>query len=195
MHHRIGEADPLAVSLREPPDDFHLHFAKAAELKHVADPVVHPPARHALERGAVAEKLMDAHVRVERNIFRQVADMLAGPEGFAEDIAASHLGLARCWRKEPRQHAHRGAFSGPVRPEESDDLAFAHLEINRIHCRGGPVAFGELFDFDHWIEPWRINFAGPCCKATVIQIRRDNAAGRGILAGWKSCKRWVWHLG
>ena len=161
VNHRVGEADPLAVAFREPPDDFFLHVAQAAQFEDIPDPFVHPASGNTLDRRAVAEILVHPHVRIQRDILRKIPDVLARPERLAENIPPGHFRAPGGRRKEAGQDLHRRALPRPVRPEETDDLAFGHLEINRVHSLHRAVTLCQLLHFDHRAALLRSPFLRP----------------------------------
>jgi hypothetical protein len=70
----------------------------------------------------------------ETDVARRGAEL--GDVGTAEhDLAAGrHL--------EPRDHAKRGRFAAPRRPEQNDELALFDIEVEPLH---GPRSIGVRF--------------------------------------------------
>ena len=147
---RIGQTDPLAITFRKRADQFFLHLFQAAKFFHVADAFGNATMRHAFQRRAIIEILGHAHVVIERDVFRHVTEMGAGLERLLENIEAGDGGATGSRRHEAGQNSHRRGLAGAVRAEKAHDFAFADLEI-QIFDRGMPgVAFGEIFDFNHF---------------------------------------------
>ena len=91
--------------------------------------------RHSFERGAVIEVFGDAHVVIERDVFRHVAEMRARLERLLENVEAGDRGAAGSRRHETGENAHRGALARAVRPEKAHDLALADFEIQILDGR------------------------------------------------------------
>ena len=149
VNHRVGQSHALPEALRESPDDFFSDLIEAAHLENIAHALGESAVRHALQSGSVAEKFTNAHIEVERNIFRQVADMLARLERLGKNIEARDAGPAGGGGQIACEHPHRGGFAGAIRAQESHDLALLHGKVDPVHCGDGTEAFGELFDLDH----------------------------------------------
>ena len=78
---RAGEPDALPVALGERSDDLAADVADHGALARPRRPGRDRAAWHALHRGAEAQVLLDPHLRVERDVLRQVADPARTPSG------------------------------------------------------------------------------------------------------------------
>ena len=146
---RVREPDALPVTFRKRADDFFLNLFQPAQLLHIADAFRDPAVRNAFQRRAVIEILSDAHVVIERHVFRHVTEVRAGLERLLENIETGDRGAPGSRRHKTREDPHRRAFPGAVRSEKPHDLAFAHLETQVLDRRLPCVAFREIFNFDH----------------------------------------------
>src|SRR5262249_14618447 len=106
-------------------------------------------AVQALDAGAGAEGLGDAHLGGEGAVLRHVADAAAHLEGVPEDVEAVDGGGAGSGRQEAGKDPHGGGLAGAVGPEEADDAAARHVEGDVAD--GGVVAveLGESVNVDH----------------------------------------------
>ena len=80
---------------------------------HLAD---RPPASrpgHVLELGPVAQVLRDAHLVVERDVLRQVADLPADLERLVEDVVPGEARPAAGGGEEGREDPHRRGLARP----------------------------------------------------------------------------------
>ena len=155
MNQGVGKSDPLFLALGEGADQGAFFFLQVTHFEHISDAVLDFRAFNAFERGSVAEVFMDPHIAVEGGAFREVSEMLAGLDGLFEDIKPSDGGVAGRWGKVAGEHAHGGAFSSAIGPEETDDLSLVNFEGNIAHSGEPRVALGEMDDFDHKQGDWR----------------------------------------
>ncbi len=90
----IGQADALPIALGKKADELALDVLQGAEIEHVVEAFLDAAAGDALQGGAKAEVLMDAHVLRQGNVFRHVADVLTSAEGVLKNVVSGHLGPA-----------------------------------------------------------------------------------------------------
>ena len=145
----LGEADPLAIPFGQCPDPAAGHVLQTALGQHAGD------LRHALERvvqlhpRAEAQERADAHVGVEDDVLREVADLVADLQRRVAQAQAADAHLAARRRKEPGQDAHEGGLARAVRPQQPHDLALRHVERHVVQGADPPVVFRDVVDFDH----------------------------------------------
>ena len=89
-------------------------------------------ARHALERGAIAEVLVDAQLGIERHRLGQVAEASARGQRIGGDVDAADADAAGARRKVAGADAHRGGLAGAVGTEKAEHLARARLEADGV---------------------------------------------------------------
>src|SRR5437588_7688627 len=85
--------------------------------------------RYAFERGTIIEILGDAHIIIERNIFRHVTEPRPRLKRLLEHVKTRDRRAPRSCRHKSGQNPHRRSLARAVGPEESHDLALADLEI------------------------------------------------------------------
>ena len=56
-------------------------------------------------------------------------------------------------RKQAAQHAEGGGLAGAVGPEQAEDLAAAHLEVDVVDGGEGAEFLDQLLDLDHRLVP------------------------------------------
>src|SRR5207244_3152746 len=105
---RVGQADALAVALGEGADELPADIGQPAALEHIVQALASLPAVDALDAGPEVEVFGDAHLGVERAVFRHVADPAADLDGVPEDVEAVDGGLARGGGQVAGQNAHGG---------------------------------------------------------------------------------------
>ena len=91
----------------------------------------------------------DAHVRVDRQVFRQVAqNVLHLPRLFGQvdaiDADSPGRGL-----QVAAEHFHDGSFAGAVVAQQADDFAWRYMKADSVHGEAIAIGTGELFDFNH----------------------------------------------
>ena len=149
MDEGIGEAEALAVAFAEAADHLAGDILEGGEVHDAAHVFLHGAPAEAFESGAEFEVFLDAHVVVERDAFRHVADLAAGFEGVGENVMAGDAGGAAAGREVAGEHAHGGGFAGAVGSEKADDFAFSDAEGNVVHGGAADESFREVADFDH----------------------------------------------
>ena len=145
----LRQADALPVAFGQRPY-VHAGDRTEGEFLHDAVDAVGPiRAAQALQLADEVEIAADFHLGIQGNVLRHVAQPTADGEGLAQHAVAGHLGRARCGRQDAGQNAHGRRFAGPVRPEQSDDLAGGDGETHVRNGAEGPVQFGQAGGFDH----------------------------------------------
>jgi len=94
----------------------------------------------------------DLHPFVEDGFFGDVADAFAdflavGAAGHAEYGGISGIGF-----EESEEDAKCGGFSGPVFPEECDDLAWFSGEGDAVERAVGAVGFGDVGEGEGFVH-------------------------------------------
>jgi hypothetical protein len=80
-----------------------------------------------------------------------------GPAGHVDPVEKDMAGVGL---DHAAGHAEAGGFARPVRPEQPDDFAAIHLEIDAVDDAAGTVDLHQSVDFEHR-HPWRLlAFAG-----------------------------------
>src|SRR5208282_3557421 len=77
--------------------------------------------RHVAQFRNEPEIRLDPHVRIERRILRQVADLAARLERLRKDIEPVDQHGARSRRHISGDYAHRGGLAGAVGAEKAED--------------------------------------------------------------------------
>ena len=94
---------------------------------------------HAPQLADVAQVLGHAQVRVQAERLGEIAHVLAR----RARRSAEQLGLAGGGLHHAAQDLERRGLARPVRPDEPEDLAHLHLEVDAAHRLGGAVALGQ----------------------------------------------------
>jgi hypothetical protein len=119
-------------------------------LAHAARVVADPPAqrarrqlqliaqrratngRAAAEIAQIVEQLLAGERVVEGDSARQVSDSSPNLHAVTDDVEAEHVTCAGCRVQKSEQQPDGRALAGAIRSEEAEDLAFVHLEVQRI---------------------------------------------------------------
>jgi hypothetical protein len=102
--------------------------------------------------GAEAEEFVHAHLGVERDVFRHVADAFAHLDRISDDIVTGDADAAVGRRQVAGEDFHRRALAGAVGPEKADDLALVHMEVDSLHGTESRIRLRQVLDFDHKTE-------------------------------------------
>jgi hypothetical protein len=103
----------------------------------------------ALELGAVLQVLLDAHLGVQRDVLRQVADTLAHLHRVVHHVEAAHARHAAGGRQVRRQDSHDGGLAGAVVAQQTDDLALLDRERHVVDRHDGAEELAQMFNLDH----------------------------------------------
>lgn len=144
----LGDADPLAVALRELADDSVSYPLEVTDLQHLVDPRTELASGYLLQPPAKIQVFRDPHILRQRVVFGQVADSPLHLVGTGRHWQAAEVDAPRGGREVTGQDAHRGGFAGPVGPEESDDLSPGHGEADVVHRGRATVGLHQTGDFD-----------------------------------------------
>ena len=90
-----------------------------------------------------AQVVVATQVRVKsRSLDHRSHAGQSGP-GMRGDIVAEYGRLPGGWLHKTEQHRDGGGFSGPIRPQKTEDFAGRHLETEGVHSDPFAVALGE----------------------------------------------------
>jgi len=136
-------------ALGQCPDDLSSDIADHALLGNIIHPIPHLGPRYLFDVGAKAEVLVDPHLRIQRYVLRQVADVAPERNGILVEVhARHHHPSGGRWQKR-REHAHHRGLTGPVGSEEAEHLPFRDEEAQVADYRLFHICFSEIFNFDH----------------------------------------------
>ena len=133
VHDRLGEADALAVALRQRADHATPHVRETAALESAIHLLAQAAARHILQLRHEREVALDVHLGIQGWRLGQVSNGPPCRERIGEHVVAVDHGRAVRRRNEARQHAHRRGLARAVRPEEPHDLALRDFEGDVVH--------------------------------------------------------------
>ena len=128
VNQRLRQADALSIALGELAANSMRHVGEAANLEHVLERGFDLRARDVAQLRDEAQIGLDAHVGIERRIFRQVADLAARLERLRENIESVDQHGARGRRHIAGDDAHRGGLAGAVGAEKAEDRTALGLE-------------------------------------------------------------------
>src|SRR5579863_206900 len=158
MNQGLGEPDALAIALGELPADAMSHLGEAADVDHVSGGVLDLGAADAAQLGDEFQIALDAHIGIERRVFRQVADQAAGFERIGEDVEAVDEHGAGSRRHKAGDDAHRGGFAGAVGSEKAQNLAAFGAKGDPFDGEEIAVGLAQVLDVDHRrAARWRLS--------------------------------------
>ena len=100
-------------------------------------------AAHVVDLGEEGDVLVDGEVAVQGKLLREVADARGEPAPLAGGVEAAGERLAGVRLQEAQDHAQGGGLARPVRPDEAEHLAAAHVEAHLGSGADGPEAAAE----------------------------------------------------
>src|SRR6185437_6332697 len=130
-------------------DDAMAHIAQPAALDDIINALSAIGAIHLSKPAAEIEIFLDLHFGIKRHVFRQIAQAFAHLFGLVKNVESIDSCAATGRRHVTGEHADGGGFPGPIGPEESDHLSFAHLEIDVIDGQMVAVDLGQVRDANH----------------------------------------------
>ena len=87
-------------------------------------------AADAVQHGLEPHQLAPGHQRVDGGVLQGDADRPAHRAGLRLHVVARHPGPARRGPQQGGEHADEGGLAGAVGPEEPEDLALLHHEVD-----------------------------------------------------------------
>src|SRR6185436_3901003 len=160
----VGEAQAL---LHAPRQALDVGVALPGEIDQLEQVTDHPLALGRPETIAPTEEvqvLPDLHVVVDPKGVGHVAEDATYCLGVPANRRARDLGVAARRLEQGRQHPEHGRLAGPVRADESEDLAAFDREVDARNRHGAVVAFEQpvrLDDGRHLTSPssasWKLN--------------------------------------
>src|SRR5690606_19433629 len=117
--------------------------AELETLEQLLDPAGEIVGTGAKVAGVSAQVLRDGEVAIERVVLRADADHAFELVAMLREVAAVVLDDAGVGLDEPVEHAERRRLAGAVGPEQSQDLAGAALELERVDHAPAAVALHE----------------------------------------------------
>lgn len=158
---------------------------KQAELlthapRHGADPQVELQVELFCQRGSRGKQLASSdpaedlercssrQPRVESEVSGKVAHLVFDPGARLEAIEPEDVGAARRRAEEAEKQADRGRLPGAVGAQKRVENSGVDVEVEIVHGDFGAVRFGEAFDFDHRVNPFRAAFCDfSCCRTRL----------------------------
>ncbi|MDA0336362.1 MAG: hypothetical protein O2782_14445 [bacterium] len=126
----------------------HLALRIQAELIEQVGHVLVVPVR--VERGREAHQFPHPHPAVELGRLGDVANALPQSQAILDRIEPQDSHTASGRSLQPEQSLDGRRLAGAVAPEETEDPASLHCEIESIHRRRIAVAMYEIFDPDDY---------------------------------------------
>ena len=153
---RVGEAQPLLHAARQRLDVVVALVAEVDELEQVGD---HPPPPRRPDAVAAREEVQvfpHLHVVVDAERVRHEPEDAPDLVRVPGDGHAGDLGLARRRQQQRRQDPQRRRLAGAVGPDETEDLALLHRQVDAGHGERAVVALDQALgadDLGHWSVP------------------------------------------
>ena len=139
----VGDPEPLAHAARVRPDLVAAAIREADLAEDLVDRLLRGLAVQPVEARGVAQVRAAGHVVVEADGIGQVADPAFDLARIARRVEPDDTGLALGRFGQPEQHEDRGRLAGAVLPEQPEDLAAAHLEVEAVDRRELAVLLGQ----------------------------------------------------
>ena len=136
-HQRAAHRDPLTLTAGELAGLAVEQLVDLQQLGRLADPPVDLGARRPALPQPVGQVAVHRHVRIQRVVLEHHRDVaLAGRQ--AVDHRAADPDLARRRLVQPGQQSQRGALAAPRRPDEDQELAVGHRQVEALRATTSP---------------------------------------------------------
>jgi hypothetical protein len=120
-----------------------------AAVADVVDALAAVVARHLAEPATEIEVFLDLHLGVERDVLRQVAEVLADLLGLVKDVEPVDRRAAAGRRHVAGEDLQRGRLPRAVGAEEADDLPLLYFEADAVDGQRLSVSLGQLSNSNH----------------------------------------------
>ena len=131
MEQPTSDVESLLHPARVTLDALLLPPRQPDKLEELGDPPFLHLGRDAVELREVAEVVEAAQSLVGTPVASEdVADLAPNGAGVADDIVPEHASRSGAWDQQCHEHLDRGRLAGAVRPEQAEELALAHLEVD-----------------------------------------------------------------
>src|SRR6516164_8128938 len=153
VQQRAAECKPLLPPTRKLCRQPILVRAKAVLLNDFVQALAQTLGWQAIDAAVKGQIFRDRKVRVEAEILRHVADVLAHPFGILPHIDAQNAGFSPGQRQQARQHLDHSGLSAAVRSEEAKDFARLDREADAVDGRERPEPSNQMLgrDRDLWV--------------------------------------------
>ena len=146
VDHRHEEREPLLLAAR---DLLGGPVQLAAETDVGQGPVQFLVAHgHAVEAGVETGHLAHGQLGLEAGGLQLHSHLGLGQGGLADDVDPVEKDGARARPAQPLDGTERGGLAGPVRAEQTEDLASADLEAHPVNGHLRPVGDREVADLE-----------------------------------------------
>src|ERR1051326_40933 len=167
--HRLIDDDDLGAVHERARDDQVLTYPVAVALDQLVAPLLEIKECQQLPRAVLdgrpalivqprdeAKKFRARELFIDEGSIGNESELRLGRAWIRDDIDAPDLDMTARRTKDARNHAERRRFSGAVRPEEAEQLAPWHREIDLIDGGKTAVPFRERREANHFrmAEPW-----------------------------------------
>ena len=132
LHEDIGDAETLPHTSRVGARLPVRGVGHADPLEEADGPLFRCFSCEAVHHAGENQVLTTAHVRIEADIIRQVADDFLDRQRIPRAVEAIDFSCTGGRIREAEQHQGRGGLAGAVRTEQTEDLAFMNLEVQVI---------------------------------------------------------------
>ena len=143
LDERVGDPEPLAHAARVRPDLVAAAIREADLAEDLVDRLLRGLAVEPVEVRGIAQVGAAGHVVVEADRIGQVTDPAFDLARIARRVEPDDTGLTLGRFGQPEQHEDRGRLAGAVLPEQPEDLATAHLEVEAVDRRELAVLLGQ----------------------------------------------------
>ena len=143
LDERIGNPEPLAHAARVRPDLVVAAIHQADLAEDLVDCLLRGLAVQPVEVRGVTQVRATRHVVVEPDGVGQVADPAFDFARVARRVEPDDTGLTLGRFGQPEEHQDRGRLAGAVLPEQPEDFAAAHLEVEAVDRGELAVLLGQ----------------------------------------------------
>src|SRR2546428_360123 len=128
-----------------------LHSGRALQLgrrAELGDARGRDPARQVPQPRREAQVLLHREIAVQRRLLEDEADAATGLEVIAYDVVSGDTRRAPSGTQQRGEQMDGGRLAGAVGPEEPEELALPHLEVEVVERADRAEVFAEAAGFD-----------------------------------------------
>src|SRR5262249_36243658 len=136
------------------------HRAQLELLHSPVDAVALPARAQAVSTSEELEVLCHRKLAIEREFLRDIANVLACRGSRIAQVRPRHLQRPAACRQQATEHAEGGRLAGPVRPQQSENLAAPYVKSHAVDGGEAPKASKEIAHLDdHLIAVLHVRLA------------------------------------
>lgn len=142
MHNGLGKTSPVTKPFGKRVEALAGDFFQKTNFNGFVDRRFLSGASDAAQLGREPEERLHCHIRIQRGILRQIANLGFGLDRGLLDVVTADRDRTAGRRNKPGNHPHGGGLARTVGTEETKDLALGDRERNVVYGQLRTELFG-----------------------------------------------------